>query len=194
MTYFTGYLAVGAVCLSIMFMLLRLDKQTRENKELWRRLDRQPLTKTDWLIKKILVPVIAIILILGLWPLFIIWVTKEKLNDKKFEKNKTVNKESNQERQFKVEQKHLLKPLSVADIEAIEVISDPLNAVPEVPFGFLNDNWNKFKSTIQPGDEIWSFSAIWLTEWDTKEMRKGYVIVQNNNTCNFFVNYLADMD
>ena len=77
---------------------------------------------------------------------------------------------------FKVKSQHLLERLTVDEIEARELVQDPLNAVPKVPFGHLNAVWTQVRSAMQPGDELWSFTATWPGEYGSPELRKGYVL------------------
>jgi hypothetical protein len=45
----------------------------------------------------------------------------------------------------------------VVDIDAVSaahMIKDPLNRVPNLPFGFLNESWNDFVATIRPNDVV----------------------------------------
>ncbi len=53
----------------------------------------------------------------------------------------------------------LIKQLSVDAIEQLEIYSDPLTAVPPLPFGHLHEAWLRFRHTLQPGDQLWSFRA-----------------------------------
>lgn len=51
----------------------------------------------------------------------------------------------------------LIERLTVETIEQREIYSDPLNAVPPIPFGHLNAAWQRFCQTQQTGDQLWSF-------------------------------------
>lgn len=77
---------------------------------------------------------------------------------------------------FKVKPQHLLERLTIDEIEAREMVQDPLNAVPKVPFGHLNAVWSQVKEAMQSGDELWSFTATWPGEFGSPELRKGYVL------------------
>ena len=57
----------------------------------------------------------------------------------------------------------LIEKLAVNSIEQQQIYSDPLNAVPPVPFGHLHDAWQRFCQTLQEGDQLWSFKI------DTRE-------------------------
>ena len=70
----------------------------------------------------------------------------------------------------------MLERLTVEEIESREMVYDPLNAVPNLPFGHLNEVWAQLKAAKQTKDELWSFAATWLGDDDTPELRKGYVL------------------
>ena len=53
----------------------------------------------------------------------------------------------------------LIEHLSIEAIEQIEIYSDPLNAVPTIPFGHLHQAWLRFRHTLQSTDQIWFFRA-----------------------------------
>ena len=71
---------------------------------------------------------------------------------------------------------HLVERLTVAQIEAREMVSDPLGAVPALAFGHLNAVWVEFVSKLRAGDEIWAFTAQWRSRWIGDEVRSGYVV------------------
>jgi len=97
------------------------------------------------------------------------------------------NREKKEPAVFKVKKEHLKEQVSIEDVETLEVVKDPLGTAPEIPFGHFNSAWQEFKRKIQPGNEIWSFSAEWIPKWGSKELKDGYVIVQNNTPKKFFI-------
>ena len=64
----------------------------------------------------------------------------------------------------------------MAQIEAREMVEDPLQAVPALPFGHLNAAWCELVAELAPGDECWSFSAQWSNDFGLSELRTGYVV------------------
>lgn len=92
----------------------------------------------------------------------------------------TSNEDDNryQPKEFAVTLDHLLKRLTLDEIEKTEVVSDSLGAAPRLPFGHLNQAWEDFKQSILDGDQLWSFSAPWTTGWGQEEVRDGYVVLR----------------
>lgn len=52
---------------------------------------------------------------------------------------------------------HLLEMVDVAAVPKDHMVNDPLNRVPGVPFGFLNEPWNDFVGKVLPADEVYRF-------------------------------------
>jgi hypothetical protein len=92
-----------------------------------------------------------------------------------------------EERTFSVERAHLQKRLTVQEIEAREMVDDPLGAVPNVPFGHLHQAWCSFLDGRANGDELWSFTARWRTKWGRNELRSGYALVRNGTAVRHFL-------
>ena len=80
--------------------------------------------------------------------------------------------------QFAVQPSDLIECLSVNEIEHRERVDDPLQAVPNLPFGHLNDVWMQFLQKRQSGDSLWSFAAKWES-WGSHEQLAGYVLVRD---------------
>jgi hypothetical protein len=81
------------------------------------------------------------------------------------------------EPEFSVLTEHLLAPFCVDEIEERERIVDPLNAVPNLPFGHLNPAWRKFVDNLSDKDEIWEFSTSSIGVSRGDEACEGYVAV-----------------
>lgn len=129
-----------------------------ERKKLWYRIRA-----------RLLAPVLTVIAMVLFWPAAWWMRCAELLNERRLARER-------EEAIFKVKPQHLVERLTVDEIEARELVQDPLNAVPKVPFGHLNAVWTQVKSAMQPGDELWSFTATWPGEFGSPELRKGYVL------------------
>ena len=129
-----------------------------ERKKLWYRIRA-----------RVLAPVLTAIAMVLFWPAAWWMRCAELLNERRLARER-------EEAIFKVKPQHLLERLTVDEIGAREMVQDPLNAVPKVPFGHLNSVWHELKSKMQPGDELWSFNATWPGPVGLPELRKGYVL------------------
>lgn len=81
--------------------------------------------------------------------------------------------------EFCIKQSDLIRHMSVAQIETLERIDDPMHAAPALPFGHLNKGWCKFIAQLRPGDAVWSFSTNWTDEFQRNIRDDGYVIVRD---------------
>lgn len=88
-------------------------------------------------------------------------------------------KKSAQDPVFAVTREDLIAQVSRGEIEVKEVVTDPLNTVPPLPFGHLNPAWLHFLESVQPTDKLWSFQAEWTDALRT-ELRQGYVAVHED--------------
>lgn len=80
--------------------------------------------------------------------------------------------------EFCIKQSDLIRHMSIAQIETLERIDDPMHAAPALPFGHLNEGWRKFIAQLHPGDALWSFSTNWTDEFQCDIRDDGYVIVR----------------
>ena len=135
-----------------------MEERHPERKRLWYRI-------RAWVIA----PVLVVLSVMFFWP--VAWWMKcaELVKDRRAARKR-------EEAVFKVKTEHLLERLTIGEIESREMVYDPLNAVPNLPFGHLNEVWAQLKAAKQTRDELWSFAATWPGDEDTPELRKGYVL------------------
>lgn len=88
---------------------------------------------------------------------------------------------------FAITSPDLIELFTVEAIEQREMVSDPLNAVPNVPFGHLNQAWKDFIAELGTGDQLWSFSSTWDLSFGGQELKKGYVIVTHGSIGRYFL-------
>jgi hypothetical protein len=91
-----------------------------------------------------------------------------------------------EEPEFKVAKTDLLAKLSREAIEALEQVHDPLQAVPNLPFGHLNSVWQAFVDGLEPDCELWSFRGRWKTEYRDWQMQ-GYVVQRGETIGPYFL-------
>lgn len=102
------------------------------------------------------------------WPLLLVIKVKENKIAEEEEKSK-----------FHIEFKDLIQKFDRKEIESKEIVHDPLEAVPPLPFGYLHKAWLAYCEQIEAEDDLWSFSATWTNHWSSKEQIEGYVAVRN---------------
>lgn len=188
MIYVCWYLGIGVAMLAVVYGAHRLTKD-KESESLRDRLeavnpDRKKLSHR--ILNNVVAPVLVAILVVAVWPVAIYMKIKEMLKKKD-------GADVEEEREFAVEHQHLLERLTVQEVEKREVVIDPLKAAPELPFGHLNAAWKAFLSGQGDGGELWSFSAHWQTTWGRKELRSGYVMIQDGTPGTHFLTVWKDI-
>ncbi len=139
MIYLYWYLGIGVSVLAIVFGAHRLTK--KDESESLRDLldavnpDRNKLSYR--ILNNFVAPVLAAVAVVVAWPVALYMKGKEIFSKKR-------ESALEEEREFAVERMHLQERLTVPQIEAREVVADPLGAVPNLPFGHLNAAWRTF--------------------------------------------------
>ena len=124
------------------------------------------------------IPSLAGILMFCVWPIAIYLLILQLLCKKKV---KPIKNEF-----FKVRKSDLLENCNILQIEYLEMVIDPLNISPQVPFGYLNKVWLEFLSKLDSKDEIWSFKSKWNVRRIHGEIKTGYVSVRYGQP-NFYI-------
>ncbi|MES1976871.1 MAG: hypothetical protein V4451_02475 [Pseudomonadota bacterium] len=173
MIYLYWYLGVGTVVLAVVFGAHRLTKKEKTESLLdildAVNPDRKKLSYR--ILNNVVAPVLAAVAVVVVWPVAVYMKVKDVFGEKS-------ESPMEEEREFAVECSHLQERLTVPQIEAREVVADPMGAVPNLSFGHLNAAWKAFIEGVVADDEIWSFTAPWQTTWGRKEIRSGYVVVR----------------
>jgi hypothetical protein len=154
MTLLVVYGAIGVCYLVLILVGDRNESADAFNLALG--IDNRPVLK-------VLLPLLAGAMVVAVWPLGIFWQLRDVLRQR-----------ANRPRKFAVTRKDLIQKISVAEVEQLERVIDPLGAVPDVPFGFLNPAWLAFKAKLGSSQAVWAFSTQW-NQNHAMEERSGYV-------------------
>ena len=183
------YLGVGGLILAVIYVHHRLTTTERSD---WvnaalRASDPERHTLRYRILADAVAPTLAALFIWALWPIALAMAAKWRLDAKRDERRSNEERAARESRPA-VEQSELIERFSVQAIEALETVSDPLQAAPAVPFGHLGARWMTFRANFQPEDELWSFAAVRTDEWGSKEHTRGYAIVRDGSVIAHFVN------
>ena len=189
MIYLYWYLGIGAAVLAVVFGVHRLTKKA-EPESLHDLLDavNPDRKKVSYrILNNVVAPVLAAVAVVVVWPAALYMKGKEIFGKKSVSA-------LDEEREFAVERSHLQERLTVLQIEAREVVTDPLGAVPDLPFGHLNAAWKTFAEGVGADDELWSFTAPWQTTWGRREIRTGYVVVRGGVPAAHFLSMWKEIE
>jgi len=131
--YLYWYLGIGVAVLAVVFGAHRLTKkdETESLSDLLDAVNPDRKKLSYRIMNNFVVPALAAVAVLVVWPAAIYMKGKEIFGKKS-------DSALDEEREFAVERYHLQERLTVEQIEAREVVADPLCAVPTLPFGHLN--------------------------------------------------------
>lgn len=188
MIYVYWYLGIGVAVLAVVYGAHQLTKEKESDslRELFEAVNPDRKKLSYRILNNFVAPALAAILVVVVWPVAVYMKVKEMFKKKD-------GAGITEEREFAVERQHLLERMTVPEVEKREVVMDPLKAVPELPFGHLNGAWKQFLDGQPEGCELWSFSARWQTAWGRKELRSGYVMVQNGAPGAHFLTVQKDL-
>jgi len=184
------YLAAGVVILAVVFISHRLTTKGELTSSKSLVLDglipeRRALRYR--FLNDVVVPVLAGMAVVFAWPVVIAMRVRAI-----FFKGAEMPVE--ERKAFAVSRGDLLEWLAIGAIEGREGVVDPMEAVPDVPFGHLNAAWRKFLAGVGPEDAIWSFSTNWTNTWGRKEVRAGYVVVRGDSIGPHFLTVRRTLD
>ena len=185
MIYLYAYLAIGAVVVSVLFIWRRRtrDAKLESLRDLLDSIRADQWTRSYRIFRRIVAPVLATLTFLVVWA---IWPVAVYLRAVRFFSKKDAD-ETTLGREFAVEPRHLEERLTLEEIDAREMVDDPLGAVPNLPFGHLNAAWQAFLENRETADELWSFTAPWQTWLLQPEQRAGYALVRNGTPIAHFL-------
>jgi hypothetical protein len=140
-------------------------------------------------LSNLVVPALAGILIVIAWPVALYMKLKDWIRS-----NDERESGDNPDKRFSVLKSYLKERLSLQEIERREMVTDPLHAVPALPFGHLHSTWCAFTQDLTPDSELWSFSTTWENGWGIKEWIEGYVVVCDGIPGTFLLTVRSRLD
>lgn len=127
-------------------------------------------------------------LVIAIWPVALFLQIREILAYRANPPNPaTLTRPPKVFKKFAITRNDLGQQLTVQEIDERERVIDPMGAVPDVPFGFLNSGWLRFMAKAKPKDSIWTFSTQWMNRNWQQEQRSGYVILRGKRIGPFFL-------
>lgn len=188
LTIFTYYMAIGAVVFVGLLVRGRLHRSEQAPLSFGRATEEG--TWKSRLANFFLIPLAVVFIFVPMWPLMLSIELNLPWHKLKFWTSKAEQDVPwtlpDEEPEFSVRKEDLIEKLSRELIEEKEMVVDPLNAVPALPFGHLHAAWTGFTEKLQPECELWSFRRHWVTEY-RNNVFEGYVAIQSNTIGPHFV-------
>ena len=188
MNYLYGYLAVGVLYGLAVWILHKLKPRKNElNDAITAAMDEARGGEPFSFLEDILAPFLAMLFVVTAWPLLIIINIRDK---KRFEHRL----DDDGEEQFTVTAEDVLEQLTIQEIEQREMIADPLQSVPDLPFGHLNPVWVKFKQSLDEQDAVYSFTKEWQPPLSfSRQEVSGYVCVRGEQPEHYILTKVVEL-
>ena len=107
-------------------------------------------------LEDLVVPALAFFLVWLVWPVVFVLKIRDSL------KKKALAAQTEQEAEppaFALNDSELLRQVTVDEVERTNLIHDPLEAVPNIPFGHCNARWVLFRDSLQANETLWEFES-----------------------------------
>ena len=181
MRYLVLYLAVGAITLALTLLQSHLEKKKHgpSLSETMEELRLQKASTWQRIAHKIIVPVLAGIAIICVWPVAIVFLVQSVIEHRRLAKLE-------EDKKFRIREQDLIEQLSIDEIEKRERVDDPLEGAPNEPFGHLWPAWQTFVNELGADAILWSFAANDDTS-HTAVRLEGYVHFDNGEAGSMFV-------
>jgi hypothetical protein len=163
------------------------DRHDPGRRDLLEALDPRLKTRGYRLRTRVLAPLYATVMMVPLWPLMPLSRLIDWLDHRALLRQR-------EEAVFKLRPEYRRERLNVAEVERRETVQDPLGAVPELPFGHLNVAWQALKASMEPADELWSFSARWDDDWGEPHLREGYAVWRRGKPAGFVLSLYQPLE
>ncbi len=128
---------------------------------------------------------LAGIIILVAWPVFVAWLSYDKYKDYRdmLERRKP---------KFFCTNEYLIRKINPLEAEKDSLVIDPLGMAPSLPFGHLNTAWREFLLKIEKNDELWLYeipkdSITGKDYHRTTSVMRGYAHVRRKRIIGEFV-------
>ena len=198
----TAYFVVGAVAMALLVKLKASNQNTFKSRLAKIMQDKLDQTKspTQRFIDQRLLPGIFLVLLWPFWPILILirlWIAyrqpsdaTRRPTDKRQDTDRSTHdsKNADDDPYTKPHDRIILvteriERVSVDDAEKRHQISDPLGAVPALPFGHMNSVWLHLRRQLTPQRTLWRFRCTRtgaLEDFKDFEAFEGYAVFDRN--------------
>jgi hypothetical protein len=173
-------LALGAVAVPVALLKKRKDSLADSISDAL-----YPERRTPWyrFRERVLLPLLILPLMGLAWPILMFVIGLDAWQNRKSQRA------SLPEDAPELTATDLLEDVDIATVEAAEHVTDPLGAVPALPFGHLHAAWLAFLDKRQPDEKLWRYQATHARSWGGPETRRGYAWVHDRQVGAHFRTY-----
>lgn len=183
--YAAIYFGLGLV-VSLIVVAAHLANKRKESKfsrDIMKALNPRREAFLYRVLEDVIVPTLAFFLVWLVWPVVFVLkfkdifkkrsqaVEAESDSDLSPHRNRNRNSNSNsnsnpspnpedlEELAFTLNEFELTRQVTIEEVERTNLIQDPMEAVPNIPFGHCNARWETFKASLQDNETLWEFES-----------------------------------
>jgi hypothetical protein len=200
--YAAIYFGVGlAVCLVVVTAhLLGKRKESQFARDVMKALNPKREVFLYRMLEDFIVPTLAFFLVWLVWP--VVFVLKFKdifkkksqavfnepesdlIPNRNSNSNPNPNPEDLEELAFALNDFELTRQVTIEEVERTNLIQDPMEAVPNIPFGHCNARWVVFKDALQENETLWEFEST-RSELKGVQAMWGYAVKRDGRVDRF---------
>ena len=204
--YAAIYFGLGLV-VSLIVVAAHLANKRKESKfsrDIMRALNPKREAFLYRVLEDVIVPTLAFFLVWLVWPVVFVLKFKDIFKKKSQEvvaesdsdlipnRNRNSNPNSNsnsnpedlEEIAFALNDFELTRQVSIEEVERTNLIQDPMEAVPNIPFGHCNARWVVFKDSLQDNETLWEFEST-RSELKGVQAMWGYAVKRDGRVDRF---------
>ena len=204
--YAAIYFGLGLV-VSLIVVAAHLASKRKESKfsrDIMKALNPRREAFLYRVLEDVIVPTLAFFLVWLVWP--VVFVLKFKdifkkksqaveadsdsdlIPNRNRNRNRNSNSNSNpedlEELVFALNDFELTRQVSIEEVERTNLIQDPMEAVPNIPFGHCNARWVVFKDSLQDNETLWEFEST-RSELKGVQAMWGYAVKRDGRVDRF---------
>ena len=210
--YAAIYFGLGLV-VSLIVVAAHLANKRKESKfsrDIMKALNPKREAFLYRVLEDVIVPTLAFFLVWLVWPVVFVLKFKDIFKKKSQEvvaesdsdlipnRNRNRNRNSNsnpnpnpspnpedlEELAFALNDFELTRQVSIEEVERTNLIQDPMEAVPNIPFGHCNARWVVFKDSLQDNETLWEFEST-RSELKGVQAMWGYAVKRDGRVDRF---------
>lgn len=200
--YAAIYFGLGLV-VSLIVVAAHLANKRKESKfsrDIMKALNPKREAFLYRVLEDVIVPTLAFFLVWLVWPVVFVLKFKDIFKKKSQEvvaesdsdlipnRNRNPNSNSNpedlEELAFALNDFELTRQETIEEVERTNLIQDPMEAVPNIPFGHCNARWVVFKDSLQENETLWEFEST-RSELKGVQAMWGYAVKRDGRVDRF---------
>ena len=203
-------LGLGVSLIVVAAHLASKRKESKFSRDIMKALNPRREAFLYRVLEDVIVPTLAFFLVWLVWPVVFVLKFKDIFKKKSQEvvaesdsdlipnRNRNRNRNSNsnsnsnpspnpedlEELAFALNDFELTRQVSIEEVERTNLIQDPMEAVPNIPFGHCNARWVVFKDSLQDNETLWEFEST-RSELKGVQAMWGYAVKRDGRVDRF---------